>query len=340
MHVESVERPAGAYQQPLSGAQLAAVVRRAFGDGTELAAAVELGDGTYNSTYRLTLAPGAYAGLGGHEAVLRAAPEPGRQFRSERGFMRNEHAAAPYFAPIAALLPRTLAVDFTHDLIGRDYMIQSIVPGVTARVGLQDYPRAEWAWFFRDLGAISRRIHAVRGTAFGPLVGTGHATWGQAVHAALADLVADLEQVGLDAADVRRLADVAWRRRDLLDAVREPRLLHGDLWTINVMLQPDAPHPTVSGLFDCDRVTWGDPESDWAIYRAAGRPGTERDAFWEAYGRLDDGAAARWRRLLYTARNVASGRLERHRLALADGVAVSYAELAEALDRLEHAEPR
>ena len=66
------------------------------------------------------------------EVILTAAPEPARQFRSECGFLRNEHAAAPYFAPIASLLPRTLAVDFTHDLVGRDYVIQSVVPGIPA----------------------------------------------------------------------------------------------------------------------------------------------------------------------------------------------------------------
>jgi aminoglycoside phosphotransferase (APT) family kinase protein len=332
MRFESVERPAGAYQQALTAQQVEAVARRAFGED-EVVSAVELGDGTYNSTYRLALASGL-------EAVLRVAPEPERQFRSERAFMRNEHAAAPYFAPIAALLPRTLAVDFTHDLLARDYMVQSIAPGVPARIGLRDYPRREWAWFFRDLGAITRRIHAVRGAVFGPLVGPGFATWGEAVQAGLTDLIADLERLHLDADDARELAATALRRRDVLDEVREPRLLHGDLWTINVMLIPDARHPTVSGLFDCDRVTWGDPESDWAIYRAAGRPGTERDAFWETYGLLDESDKARWRRLLYEARNVFAGRLERHRLGLTDAVAASYDEAADVLGRLKAAEPR
>ncbi|HEX4789114.1 MAG TPA: aminoglycoside phosphotransferase family protein [Actinospica sp.] len=332
MQFESVERPAGAYQQSLTADQVEAVVRRAFGR-VSVVSAIELGDGTYNSTYRLALDSGL-------EAVLRVAPTPERQFRSERAFMRNEHAAAPYFAPIAALLPHTLAVDFTHDLMARDYMIQSIVPGVPARIGLQHYPRREWAWFFRDLGAITRRIHAVPGAGFGPLVGPSFATWGEAVHAGLTDLVADLEQVHLEASDARELAATALRRREVLDEVREPRLLHGDLWTINTMLVPDARHPTVSGLFDCDRVCWGDPESDWAIYRAAGRPGTERDAFWETYGPLGTGARARWRRLLYEARNVFAGRLERHRLGLGDKVAASYHEAAAALERLKAAEPR
>ena len=327
MILQSVERASGAFQQQLTGEQITATARRAFGERIEVVSAIELGDGTYNSTYRVTLASGL-------ETILRAAPEPERQLRAERALMRNEHAAAPYFAPIAALLPRTLCVDFTHDLIGRDYMFQTIVPGIPAREGLEKYPRERWTSFFRDLGAITKRIHAVRGTHFGPIIGPAFTTWSESVLAALTDIVADLEDLGLNPADVRELLEIAIDSKTILDEVREPSLLHGDLWTINVMVEPDSPEPTVSGLFDCDRVTWGDPESDWAIYRAAGRPGTERDAFWETYGPLDDSPHARRRRLLYEARNIAAARIERHRLAHEDAVAASYDELGTVLSQL------
>jgi aminoglycoside phosphotransferase (APT) family kinase protein len=329
---QAIERTADSAQHPLTPAQIEAICSRAFGEGTRVASAIELGDGTYNTTFRIALESG-------EEMILRAAPEPARQFRSERAFLRNEHAAAPYFAPVAAYLPRTLAVDFTHDLVGRDYVIQTVVPGVPAREGLMRYERPAWASFFRDLGEISRRMHAVPGSGFGPVAGPLAPTWSEALRTQLSLIAEDLDQLGLEAADVRRLAALAQRRRDLLDEVTEPRLLHGDLWTINVMVEPDAPEPTVSGVFDCDRTWWGDPESDWAIYRAAERPGTERDAFWAGYGPLSEGPAARWRRLFYVARNLATVRLERQRLGLTDAVADSYGELGEVLRQLAELEP-
>jgi aminoglycoside phosphotransferase (APT) family kinase protein len=305
--LEPVDRAPDAFQQPLTGRQIQAMAERLL--GVEVAAAVELGDGTYNTTYRVETASGA-------ACILRAAPEPARQLRSERELMRSEHVAAPYFAPIAGLLPRTLGVDFTHQVVGRDYMFQTIVPGIPARIGLEARPRTEWGPFFRQLGEISARIHSVRGGRFGPVARPGHATWSDAVVAALQAIIADLDELALPADDVRELLEIAVRGREILDAVREPRLLHGDLWTINVMVAEHAPELTVTGLFDCDRVTWGDPESDWAIYRASGRPGTERDAFWDGYGPLDPGPQARWRRGLYEARNIASLRVERCRLGL------------------------
>lgn len=45
--------------------------------------------------------------------VLRVVPVAGRQFHSERELMRAEYASVPWLAPIADLMPRVLAVDFT-----------------------------------------------------------------------------------------------------------------------------------------------------------------------------------------------------------------------------------
>lgn len=327
MDFHPVARAADAYQRSVTAGQIEAAARRAFGDEVRVTRAVELGDGTYNSTYRVAFAAGP-------DAILRVAPEPGRQFRAERGFMRNEHAAMPYFAPVAALMPRVLAVDFTHEVIGRDYMFQSVLDGVPAPEGLAAYPRTAWTSFFRGVGALARRIHAVRGPWFGPVAGPGFDSWSEALLAALDDIAADLDDANLDADDIRELIALAAAHRPVLDGVAEPRLLHGDLWTVNLMVVPGAPEPTVCGVFDADRAWWGDPESDWCIYRAAGRPGTERDAFWETYGPLADTPGAAWRRTFYSARNVAAARLERLRLGKTEEVAESYAELRQLLVQL------
>jgi aminoglycoside phosphotransferase (APT) family kinase protein len=322
-----IERAPGAFQQPVTAEQIRAMCRRAFGASVRVVSAVELGNGMYNSTYRVDLG----AGL---SVILRVAPEPARQFRIERELMRNEHASVPYLAPIAPLMPRTLAIDFTHEVIGRDYLFQTVLDGVPAPDGLAAYPRPEWAAFFRQMGAIARDIHAVRGDRFGTVNGPVFATWSEAVIASLDDTAADLDDVGLDATDVRELAAVADRHRAVLDEITEPRLLHGDLWTVNVMIEPGAPEPTISGVFDCDRTSWGDPESDWTIFMAGRRPGTERDTFWETYGSLSSTPAATWRALFYRARHIAAVRLERHRLGNSEAVPDTYDDMREMLTRL------
>lgn len=314
-------RPAGAFQQPVPAAGIEAMCRRAFGPGTPPVSAVELGGGWYNSTFRVTLAGG------GQPVILRVAPVPARQFRIERELMRGEHAALPFLAPVAPLIPRTLAADFTHDVIGRDYLFQTVLPGVPAPVGIGAYPPAQHGALYRQLGEITRLIHRVRGVRFGPVAGPWHASWSEAVIAYFTDLAADLDDAGLDSGDVRQLTAAAERDRAVLDEVTVPRLLHGDLWTVNVMLDPGADQPVVCGVFDNDRACWGDPEADWPVYLAGLEPGTARDAFWDGYGTRPSGEAAARRSLYYAARHIGAGRLERHRLGEAGLVPRTYEQM-------------
>ncbi|PZG20238.1 phosphotransferase family protein [Nonomuraea aridisoli] len=319
MDLRTIARDGGAFQQPVTSEHIRRICRRVL--GRDAVSAVELGWGSYNTTYRVTV-----EGLE-RPVVLRFAPEPARQFASERELMRNEYATVPYLSVIAPLMPRVLAADWSHELIGRDYMVQTFLDGVPAPERLPGYPRASWTSFYRRLGEITRAVHDVRGPAFGPVANPAYATWGQAVTASLSQIAADLEGAGLDAADVRRAAALAAERRELLDEIAEPRLLTGDLWTVNTMLAPDAPEPTITGVFDFDRTWWGDPAADWTI-RLASAKQDERVAFWEAYGPPDRTPAAVWRSLVYEVRHLGAVRLERHRLGDAAGVLASYSEVA------------
>ncbi|MEU5992131.1 aminoglycoside phosphotransferase family protein [Spirillospora sp. NPDC047418] len=275
----------------------------------------------YNTTYRVALAR--------HErpVILRVAPEPSRQFSSERELMRNEYASVPYLAAIAPLMPSVIAADWSHSLTGRDYMVQTFLDGIPAREHLGTYPRSAWSGFYRQLGTIARTIHAVTGPRFGPVAGPGFATWSEAITTSLKEIAADLEGIGLDATDIRLGAALAAENAPVLDEITEPRMLSGDLWTVNVMLDSAAPVPEITGVFDLDRTWWGDPEADWTI-RMAQAKSDERTAFWDAYGAPDCSVSAEWRARIYEIRHLGGIRLERYRLGNTDGVRESYDAVA------------
>jgi hypothetical protein len=159
-----IERTPGAFQRSITEEQALAMCRRAFGAHAQPVSVIELGYGSYNSTYRVDVGDD-------RPVILRIAPEPLRQSRAERSLMRNEHASVPYLAPIAALMPSTLAADFTHQIIERDYLFQTLLDGVPGPDGLAAYPRPEWAPFFRQfrLGrwsqvrALARRLQELAG---------------------------------------------------------------------------------------------------------------------------------------------------------------------------------
>lgn len=324
MDFQPVERASEAFQQSLAAQEIAEICRRAFGPAVVPVSVVELGMGMYNSVYRVALAGRA------EPVILRVAPEEGRQFHSERHLMRNEYASQPWLAVIASLMPRVLAADWSHEVIGRDWMIQTCLDGVPAPEQLGTYPRTARPVFFQQMGAIARSVHDVRGPHFGPVGGPGYGTWSEAVITSLEEIAADLDGAGLDAGDVRKVAAVAAQGRAALDEVTGPSLLTGDLWTVNTRLDPETPEPVITGVLDFDRTWFGDPAADWTIRMAMAKE-DERTAFWESYGALDHSPAAVWRARIYEARHLGAIRLERHRLARADAVRESYDTLADVL---------
>lgn len=325
MDFRSIERDAQAFQQSVTADEIQAICRRVFGSEARVVSAVELGAGMYNNTYRVTVA--------GQErpVILRVAPGPEKQFRSEWELMRNEYASVPYLAAIAPLMPHVIAADWSHEVIGRDWMVQSFLDGVPAPEHLRDYPRTAWPAFFRQMGTIARAVHAVTGPRFGPVTGPRYATWSQAVITSLVDIAADLDSVGLDAADVRKVAAVAEHGRAVLDEITKPRLTSGDFWTTNVMIAKNASEgPVITGVVDMDRTAWADPAADWTIRMALAKA-DERESFWESYGPLDRSDAARWRSQIYEARHLGALRLERHRLSNPGGVEESYSAMSAVL---------
>ncbi len=213
-------------------------------------------------------------------------------------------------APLGLLGPRILAADFTHQLIDRDYMVQTLVTGVPASTGLTAYPRSEWLPFYRQLGTITRTIHDVRGARFGPVAGPGHDTWSQALVSQFEALAADQVDAGLDPDGCRRIIDLARHHRAVLDDIPGPRLLHGDLWTLNILIDAAAAEPTITGVLDSDRACWGDPLGDVPLDRVRHLAEAEQDAFFTGYGTPVSTAGTELREQFYRARHLIGSQLD------------------------------
>jgi aminoglycoside phosphotransferase (APT) family kinase protein len=294
------------FQQPVSVSQIEGMCRRAFGDQVRVAEVTELGVGTYNSTYRVDLEDL-------NPVILRVAPEPARQRDWDRDAMRNEYAAAPFFAVLGPLVPRILAADFTRQLINRDYMFQSLLVGVPASAALDSYSPSLRRSYYRQLGAITRAVHEVCGERFGRVADPRFAAWSEALVEQFRVLASDTEDAGVDPSEAHRVLAAVQSHQAALDEVRQPRLLHGDLWTLNILIAPGAKTPTITGVFDFDVASWGDPQADWTIHRVRQRSGTEADAFWETYGPPPTDSASAVRELFYRARHLIGVRLDIHR---------------------------
>ncbi len=238
--------------------------------------------------------------------VLRVAPpDDVLQLFYEYRMMRREPAIHErLLAETDVPVPGILHTDFSRRRIDRDWMVMQHLPGTpfsTAHVTLAPDGVAR---ALRQWGRCIARVHTVR--AEDGLFGyrgdeacmTPQPTWPEAFGVMYRRLLDDTVACGVydsaTADDAHRLLE---DHLDALDHNVEPVLLHGDIWSTNLLVDRTG---RVTGVLDFDRACWGDPEWDLAIAEYCG---VTKPDFWAGYGqepqRTRDGAIRRMFYLLY-----------------------------------------
>lgn len=238
----------------------------------------------------------------GEQYVLRVAPPDSlRQLFYERRMMRQEPALHQrLLAETDVPVPPIVAQDFSREQIGRDYLIMPRLPGrplSDARLGPAARARA-----LREWGRHVRQIHQLTDPAgrFGYLgehrCMDPQPTWMEAFAEMYQRELADIVDCGVyDQATADGAMDLLSQYLELFAHCSESRLLHGDLWVTNLLVDDRG---GVTGVIDFDRACWGDIEWDLAIAEYCG---ITRPPFWEGYGRAvetHEGEAA-VRRMFY-----------------------------------------
>ena len=275
--------------------QIISMCERAFGSGFSIGSIQELGGGTFNTTYRITF-------TGQHKVILRVSPLQTADTAWEDAFlMRSEHALQPFFAPVAALMPKTLLVDFTHQLIDRDYMFQSFIEGERWDDVWDELTPEENNILWDQFGEIMKWIHEVRGDFFGlPRPGFQFGSWSETVIDRMERTRRAAQDLDIEITDLTRILEMIRAQPQRLDEVRVPRLLHGDLWLFNLLVRRGERGPAIVGVLDADRGWWGDPLADWTMFILAhAEPEEGHSRFWQAYGQPEDAQGARFRKTVY-----------------------------------------
>ncbi|MDQ4100452.1 MAG: aminoglycoside phosphotransferase family protein [Chloroflexota bacterium] len=286
-------------QWRLTRDEIEAIMRRAFGPEARFSDVQELSGGTVNSTYLLVVADAP-------PCVLRVAPSAlvvaGGPSWLTATSLRCEHALTPWMAPVADLLPRTLAADFTHQLIDRDWVVQTVVPG-TAWSDLEPRLTAEERTdLWRQLGGITADLHAVVGDRFGSPERPCR-RWSEVIDDDLAGLLRDWQRFDLPLhAELLALAAAVQRNRATLDHMTTPHPIHSDLHQRHLFVDWDADgRVRITGLIDHEYGRFADPVSEGLITSLLYTPPQGAEAFWERYPRVPSDDATRWRSYLYRA---------------------------------------
>jgi aminoglycoside phosphotransferase (APT) family kinase protein len=165
----------------------------------------------------------------------------------------------------------------------------------------QDLSPEEHDDLWRQFGQLVQTISSVQGEAFGLVhYGPQFSTWSLTLLDWLERTIADVERSCLDTTLLCRLRAIVRDHTAFLDEMVRPRLLHGDLWLFNLLIERNEEGPRIVGVLDADRGSWGDPLADWTFFLLPRRASAQEQAlFWQGYEQPIAGSGARFRALVY-----------------------------------------
>jgi aminoglycoside phosphotransferase (APT) family kinase protein len=274
---------------------LRAMIARAYGPdqvptgNTDWAS--ELGHGWFNVAYRIRLRDGT-------QVALKIAPPAAVEVLTyERGAMATELSALRLIREHTNVpVPAVHFADQTHELCDADYFFMPYIDADNLGMLRRTLPAAARDAYQEALGAATRELNAIRGTAFGPLTGPGHHSWRVVFTGMVEDVLSDGEQRKVDLGwDYDLVRDVLDENADCLDEVVDPRYVEWDLWDNNVMVRDG----TIVSIIDHERAFYGDPLIEAGFVATQLPAFGDSTAFMRGYGHGELTTTERTRRRLY-----------------------------------------
>lgn len=251
----------------------------------------ELTEGWFNVAYRIRLRSGA-------QAVLKIAPPSDVEVMTyERGAMATELEALRLIREHTGVrVPEVEFADQSHEVCDADYFFMTYIDADNLHVIRDTLTEAEINAYGEALGAITRELNTIPGTAFGPLAGPGESTWRAAFLRMVEELLRDGERRavvlphGYDA-----IRELVAGHADSLDEVTEPRFVEWDLWPGNCMVRDGR----IAAILDHERAFYGDPLMEFGFAGSESGVFGDTTAFLRGYGHRPFTTAERTRRRLY-----------------------------------------
>lgn len=253
----------------LDGTALGLLAREAF--GADPVETEELSDGWANTAYRIRLQDGK-------RVVLKLAPLPDvKQMRYEVKLMQTEVEMLKRLEGVLPV-PHVYVYDNSRRLAASDYFVMEHLDGMPYNKLKPSLSPEERETVEQELGQYNRVLNDIRGGRFGPYVApaAAGAGWFEVFFGMMRDVLEDGKDMGVEMpAPEEEILALVEHCRDSLEAVKEPRLVHWDLWDGNVFVREGR----ITGLIDFERALWGDP-----LLEAYFRSGTLSEAFRRGYG--------------------------------------------------------
>ena len=162
-------------------------------------------------------------------------------------------------------LPILHLVDRSRQFVDVDVIVTDFLSGRRWDTCGADMTATATASATREVGRVLAAFARVPGTRFGYVTDRmpqySSRNWFSTFRAMMTGLIEDAARHGVDV-EGEAVAAAVDRHRHALEAVAEPRLVHGDLWAGNTFV--DEVTGRVTGVIDPERALWADPLFDIA----------------------------------------------------------------------------
>lgn len=233
--------------------------------GEPLVDAHPLSGGLFNTTYRLETAT--------RSAILRLGPVNRHLLQPyERKLMEAEALVLGELRKRNFPSSHVIALDLSREYLDRDVMVVDALPGFSAST--MEWNKEQDAKLCRETGALLRRFHEITAADILPdekkpfgrlgnvLAGFGGASWAEAIAIEVGQWCALARTHALaEEAFITRVENVFSRHEALFQEIREAKLVHGDLWLGNLLVDTQR---ELIAVIDGDRAVLGDGQWEFA----------------------------------------------------------------------------
>lgn len=270
MHIEQISRDCSAFQQPVNEQALSQALAEHL-TGETILAVKELHAGLFNNTYHVQTERNQY--------VLKIAPSKQQLiFYNELNLMGRERTLVNTLESASPLIPHYIAFFRVDE---RDAFIQTYVHGRTWQDEIESLSETENNQLWSQLGYFASTIHSVEGERFGfPTPGKRFTSWYEFFLDTVEGNVKDCQALTIDMRQINVFLERLPHFQQTLNNIERPRLLHGDIWPRNVIIDGTGERIKINAVIDAERAFWGDPICDWVLLLF-----DLPDAFWQGYGR-------------------------------------------------------
>jgi len=230
------------------------MVKKAFGEDTVLKGVKELKGGFFNTSYLLTLQDN-------RKIVLKISPPKDvRVMKYEKDILANEvYVLNRISKDLDIPVPKVLHYDTDKDIIETDYFFMDFVQGYALNDIYDELTENQRSSVSSELGIYAKKVTDIKSDYFGDILKKDKQfkTWSEAFLSMIKELLDDARdnrvKLIYDYIDIYSMIE---EHSEALDMVKEPALIHKDLWKGNIFVNPQT--AKIEGIIDYERAIYGD----------------------------------------------------------------------------------